>query len=150
MADTPSYKTFDIKIEQGSTFFLSITLENQEGYILNIKDCLAVMQIRELKQLDSKVLLDVTPYLKFTVDNKILVEVPSAVTNGIKWSSGFYDLKVKELTTSRVYRLLEGGVTVDQQVTDDIWSSAARFIDSTACNEIDTTTPEIPTNTGDV
>lgn len=150
MADTPSYKTFDIKIEQGSTFFLSITLENQEGYILNIKDCLAVMQIRELKEPTSKVLLDVTPYLKFTADNKILVEIPSAVTNGIKWSTGFYDLKVKEITTSRVYRLLEGAVKVDLQVTDDIWSNAARFIDTTDCTQTDTTVPVVDNNTGDV
>ena len=107
---TDNFKTYDIRIEQGSTFFLSISLENQEGYILNIKDCVGVMQIRDIKTDVSKMLLDVTPYLTFTYDNRILVEIPSAITSNIKWSSGIYYLKVREKTTGRVYRLLQGAV----------------------------------------
>ena len=74
---TDNFKTYDIRIEQGSTFFLSISLENQEGYILNIKDCVGVMQIRDIKTDVSKMLLDVTPYLTFTYDNRIYIKVNS-------------------------------------------------------------------------
>lgn len=136
---TDNFKTYDIRIEQGSTFFLSISLENQEGYILNIKDCVGVMQIRDIKTDVSKMLLDVTPYLTFTYDNRILVEIPSAITSNIKWSSGIYDLKVREKTTGRVYRLLQGAVTVDQQVSDDIWANAAEYSNDTPCTTTDTT-----------
>lgn len=138
---TENFKTYDIRIEQGSTFFLSISLENQEGYILNIKDCVGVMQIRDIKTDVSKMLLDVTPYLSFTYDNRILVEIPSAVTSNIKWSNGLYDLKVREKTTGRVYRLLQGAVAVDQQVSDDIWANAAEYTNDTPCTTTDTTTP---------
>lgn len=137
---TESYKTYNIRIEQGSTFFLSISLENQEGYILNIKDCIGVMQVRDIKQDVSKLLLDVTPYLSFTYDNRILIEIPSAVTTNIKWSKGLYDLKVKEKTTGRVYRLLQGEVDIDLQVSDSIWDNAAEYTNDTPCTTTDTTT----------
>lgn len=152
---TENFKTYNIRIEQGSTFFLSISLENQEGYILNIKDCVGVMQVRDIKQDVSKLLLDVTPYLSFTYDNRILVEIPSAVTTNIKWSKGLYDLKVREKTTGRVYRLLQGEVDVDLQVSDNIWDNAAQYTNDTPCTTTDTTTPTDggttptdPTNSG--
>ena len=143
---TDNFKTYDIRIEQGSTFFLSISLENQEGYILNIKDCVGVMQVRDIKQDVSKLLLDVTPYLSFTYDNRILVEIPSAVTSNIKWSNGLYDLKVKEKTTGRVYRLLQGAVAVDLQVSNDIWANAAEYTNDTPCTTTDpvVTPPTLP------
>jgi hypothetical protein len=137
MAEEKSAKQFDIKIEQGSTFFLSISLENQEGYILNIKDCLGIMQIRDIKDDVSKLLMDVTPYLKFTYDNKILVEIPGEITKAIKWSTGLYDLKVKEKTSGRVYRLLEGNVTLDKQVTFNEWTNAAKYVEEKSCTEED-------------
>jgi len=144
-----SFKTFDITIEQGSTFFLSISLENEEGYVLNIKDCVAVMQIRDIKEDVSKILMDVTPYLQFTYDNRILIEIPSAVTSNIKWSKGLYDLKIRENTTGRVYRLLQGTAEIDKQVTESVWDNAACYTGDELCTQLDEVT-ETPTDTGTV
>ena len=123
-------KSYGIVIEQGSSFFLSISIENQEGYILDIKECLAIMQIRTLENFNSEKLFDCTPYMEFTSDNRIIIEVPGDVTSTIAWSNGFYDIRIKEIHTNRIYKILEGTVTVKQRVSDNIWSNAARY-DST-------------------
>ena len=145
-----SFKEFNILIEQGSTYFLSVSLENEEGYVLNIKDCLAVMHIRDVKEDVSKILLDVTPYLNFTYDNRILIEIPSTVTSGIKWSKGLYDLKVKEKTTGRVYRLLQGTAEVDRQVSASEWDNAAEYTDDKLCTQIDALDDTTTTNPADI
>ena len=120
-------KGYNISIEQGSTFFLSISIENDEGYVLDIKECLAIMQIRSMVRYDSDKLFDCTPYMTFTKDNRILLEIPGDVTSAITWVNGFYDLRIKEIHTNRIYKILEGTVVVLPRVSDNIWSKAARF-----------------------
>jgi hypothetical protein len=120
-------KSYNVVVEQGSTFFLSMSISNQEGYILDIKECLAIMQIRALENYESEKLFDCTPYMVFTSDNRILIEVPGDVTSTFKWTSGFYDIRLKEVHTNRIYKILEGTVLVKPRVSDNIWSKAARY-----------------------
>ena len=123
-------KTYDMTIEQGSSFFLSISIENTEGYVLDIKECLAIMQIRSMQSYDSEKLFDITPYMTFTKDNRILVEIPGDVTAQLPWKNGFYDIRIKEIHTNRIYKILEGTVTVTPRVSDNMWSKAAKFVDT--------------------
>jgi hypothetical protein len=122
-------KGYDITIEQGSSFFLSISMENDEGYTLDIKECLAIMQIRALHTHGSEILFDVTPYMTFTADNRIIIEIPGDRNSVIEWTKGFYDVRIKEEHTNRIYKILEGKVTVVPRVSDNKWSSAAKWID---------------------
>jgi hypothetical protein len=122
-------KTYNLTIEQGSSFFLSISMENDEGYVLNIKECLAIMQIRALHSHSSEILFDVTPYMTFTADNRIIIEIPGATTSAIGWTEGFYDIRIKEEHTMRIYKILEGGAKVIPRVSDNKWDRAARWED---------------------
>lgn len=120
-------KSYNITIEQGSSFFLSVSIENDEGYVLDIKECLAIMQVRSMQKHDSEKLFDLTPYMTFTKDNRILIEVPGDVTSTIQWKEGFYDIRMKEVHTNRIYKILEGQAIVTPRVSDNIWSKAAKF-----------------------
>jgi len=121
---------YNIVINQGSTFFLSVSIENDEGYILDIKQCLALMQVRELKSHLSNELFDITPYIEFTKDNRLIIEIPGDVTSTFEWKKGFYDLRIKEINTNRIYKILEGEVSVIDRVSDNHWSKAAKFNDT--------------------
>ena len=128
-------KTYGVTIEQGSTFFLSVSIENDAGYILDIKECLAIMQIRQLQKHDSEKLFDCTPYMTFTKDNRIIIEIPGDVTSTIQWVNGFYDIRIKEKHTNRIYKILEGTVKVTPRVSDNIWSLAAKYNSDCAMGE---------------
>ena len=103
----------NLDMYQGSTWEWDLTFP--EGFL---SDKSFKMQIREEVSRDSSLLLDVTQYI--TVDegnNKVLVNVPDSVTNGLSFNKGFYDFFMVDSSSNKTVILFKGLVVFTHQVT---------------------------------
>ena len=111
--------SLDITIEQGSDYFNELVWKDSNENIVTLTGYSAKMEIRS-KYGSIDVLLELsTVNGRITIselDGQIILQIPSAVTELITWTTGVYDL---ELTgpTGIVTRLLQGKVTVIKEVT---------------------------------
>lgn len=109
----------DLYIEQGSTFEFSLIWTDDSDVPKNLTGFTARMQIREKVE-------DVTPLVSLTspaegmsvvaAEGRINVVITDEQTTALVIKNGVYDLEV-EGTDSRVYRLLQGKVKIDPNVT---------------------------------
>jgi hypothetical protein len=117
MAEEHSY---DISIDQGSTFSLSFTVKNDDGTIFNLTGYTGRGQIRRLVQTISTVaIFAVTPTATPT-DGKLIVTLVPAQTAVLEDRPYVYDVEVYKGapgSETDVKRLLSGNVTVNPSAT---------------------------------
>ena len=110
---------FDITINQGATFELTITWKDSAGTAINLTGYSARMQVRQ-KITDTAKLLDLsTGNGAITLGGAagtISVVAPATSTDDITAKQGVYDLEL-ESGSGVVTRLVQGCVTISPEVT---------------------------------
>lgn len=110
---------YDITIEQGTTFRLSLIWKDSEGDPVNLTGYTARMQMRRRHSATEKILDLTTQNGAIALGGAagtIEVTVPATATDDISVRSGVYDLELVS-ASGVVTRLIEGGVTVTPEVT---------------------------------
>ncbi|MGW7688835.1 hypothetical protein ACWGMA_08065 [Streptomyces asiaticus] len=105
--------SWDLQIEQGSTFAETYTCVNDDGSPVDWTGWTGRAQIRVLAAPDAELLLDLTPYLTIT-GAAITILVPATVTTTLT-RAGRWDLELTDGTT--VMRLLQGRALLAPEVT---------------------------------
>lgn len=101
---------------QGANF--NFDLEFPDGFLVSTMSF--EMQIREQESRGSVLILDVTPYINVILeDNKVSINVPFTVIEGLSFNKGFYDIFVSNSDNNDRFPLFKGVVVFDSQVTYD-------------------------------
>lgn len=110
---------YDLEIEQGSALQLTIVWKDNNGDVIDLTDYTAIMQIRETKSSTTTIAEYSTDNGKITIigeSGQINIDETSANTADYDFISAVYDLKIID-TSNNAYRLLEGTVVLNTQVT---------------------------------
>lgn len=109
----------DIMIEEGATFRLSLSLEDEAEQVVDLTGATARMQGRAVWD-DSATLFSLTSGAgDIAVDaaaGSVTVTIPAATTAGYSFETGVYDLEVVEADGS-VLRACYGVVELSREVT---------------------------------
>lgn len=112
-------KRYDITIEQGATFEISVEWKDSTGAAVNLTGYSAAMQIRRTYGAPVLVSLTNAGGGGITIDaalGRLTIVIPRATTQGLPAPvQGVYDLELTTGTTT--YRLLEGAVLVTPEAT---------------------------------
>lgn len=114
MADAGIY---DLKINQGSTFVLGLTLKKANGLLFDLTGYTGRCQIRKTHASEE---IAATPHVAFDVNRKsgkMSIGLSEAETIAIPLSSGVYDLEIIDPTGTVVTRIIEGKVKISPEVT---------------------------------
>jgi len=114
MAEAGSY---DLKINQGSTFVLGLTLKKANGLLFDLTGYNGRCQIRK-SHADTNVI--VSPAIAFDTNRKsgkMSLGLSNTQTALLTITSGVYDLELIDPTGTVVTRILEGKVKVSPEVT---------------------------------
>lgn len=111
-------KKLDIKIEQGSTFTLTVNAKNSDGTAKNLNGYSAKMQVRPSAE-------SIATYVDASTTNgmiaingpqgQVTVTITGPVTELYAWDNGVYDLKV--INDTDIIRLVHGAASLSKQVT---------------------------------
>lgn len=108
---------YDITVEQGSTFNLTLVYKDQRGYVIDLTGYTARMQMRSTAA-SSTVVLDLTiANGRIAIDGatgRITLSIAAADTAGLS-GAGVYDLEL--VNGLIVQRILEGSYTISPEVT---------------------------------
>lgn len=111
--------TYNIMVEQGSTFILSIVWKDPTGVPYDLTGYVARMQLRRSLS-DTTVLLEATTtngYIVLgTTGGTVDVSIPAAVTAALNFVDGVYDIEL-ESGAGIVKRLIQGAVELSKEVT---------------------------------
>jgi hypothetical protein len=108
---------YDIYIEQGATLSLPIIWKDSDGNVINITGYTARMQVRQTRPSTTVLLSATTENGKLVIDGSNgKVTISLSATAAITWLTGVYDLELAS-PGGVVTRLIEGSVTVSQEVT---------------------------------
>lgn len=112
-------RKYDILIEQGSNFTLTVFAKNSDGTVRDLTGYTARMQIRS--SVDSATVLAEASTNNglisiVGVDGEVTINIPSATTDNYAWHNGVYDLEVDN-NVGAVIRLLSGNAACSFQVT---------------------------------
>lgn len=106
---------FDITIEQGSDFSLSLNIKDN-GVYRNLTGWSSRAQIRKRPS-------DITEAASFVctiptpLEGEVVMSIPNAATRTIPSGNYFYDLEIFTAADAEVLRILEGKVTVTPEIT---------------------------------
>jgi len=109
-----------LEIEKGATYQRVWTLTDSAGNLYNLTGYTAAMEVRD--DYDGTVLLTLT-----TANGRlalggalgtITAEVSATITAAIDWSDGVYDLEITHTACGYVKRVLQGTITVSDNVTE--------------------------------
>lgn len=111
---------YDLLIEQGATFELSIVWKDNADTPIDISGYSARMQIR--KTYDTEPVISLTSELGGGitiggVDGTIDITIPATITDDIEIRRGRYDLELE--LAGVVTRLIQGAVDISREVTKD-------------------------------
>ena len=111
---------YDLLIEQGATFELSIVWKDNADTPIDISGYSARMQIR--KTYDTEPVISLTSALGGGitlggVDGTIDITIPATITDDIEIRRGRYDLELE--LAGVVTRLIQGAVDISREVTKD-------------------------------
>lgn len=112
-------KKFDILIEQGSTFYLTVNAKNPDGTAKNLSGYSGRMQIRPTYNSSTLYVDATTSNGMITIlgsQGQVTVTIPGATTDSYSWNSGVYDLEVDN-SGGDIIRLVSGSVSLSKQVT---------------------------------
>lgn len=110
---------YNLYMEQGATFALSITWKDSSGTPINLTSYTARMQVRRTKQSPTIIVEASTTDGRIVLGGAlgtITVTIPATVTDDLDFGCGVYDLEV-ESSGGQVTRLIEGGVSLSKEVT---------------------------------
>lgn len=108
---------YDLTIEAGATFNLSLTYEDERGQAVDLTGYTGRMQLRESATAATVVIELTTANGRLSIDipnGQINLTVAAADTTGLS-GSGVYDLELVNGTV--VERLIEGTYTISPNVT---------------------------------
>lgn len=120
----------NLEIEVGATFKHTIRWQQVTGDPVDVTGCSALLQVRETRDPYGAHVLSIANYsapvgaptpwrVDITVtevEGRFDINVPPSVTTDLKVGEHYYDFKVT-LVGGEVYRLVEGRMTVDEQVS---------------------------------
>lgn len=109
---------YDITIEQGSGFSLSLTYEAPEGSLVDFTGSTARMHIRE-KYSSPVILIELTTAngrIHLGDDGSIELGLTAPVTAALNFSKAVYDLEIVP-GTGQPYKIIKGKVFLKREVT---------------------------------
>lgn len=112
-------KKFDILIEQGSTFYLTVNAKNADNTVKNLSGYSARMQIRPTCNSSTLYVDATTANGMITIlgsQGQVTVTLPGTTTDSYSWDSGVYDLEVDN-AAGDIVRLVSGNASLSRQVT---------------------------------
>ena len=106
---------YDLTIDQGSTFVIDITVK-ESGSVKNQSGYSARSQMRSTKT-SSDVAASFTCSIPIPSNGIVKMELPAATSSAMAAGLYFYDLEIHTTGDAIVKRLIEGKVTLNQEVT---------------------------------
>ena len=109
---------YDIVIEQGTGFSLSLTYEAPEGTFVDFTGCTARMQVR-VKFGAHATLLSLTTAnggITLGANGAMTLRMTAAATAALKFSRGVYDLEIVP-SAGEPYKIIKGNVFLKREVT---------------------------------
>lgn len=107
--------THNIQIDQGSDFALDLTVK-EAGSAKNLSTFNARAQLRATKAASSAT-ASFTCTIVNAANGLLKMELPNATSSAMAAGQYFYDLEIFTSGDSLVQRLIEGTVTLNQEVT---------------------------------
>lgn len=108
---------YDLTVEQGSTFNLTLVYKDQRGYVIDLSGYSARMQLRTTVGASTTALDLTTANGRIAIEGtagKIILSIAAADTAGLS-GTGVYDLEL--VNGLIVQRILEGSYTISPEVT---------------------------------
>ena len=106
---------YDLTIDQGSTFVIDITI-NESGSVKDLTGYSARSQMRSTKT-STDVAASFTCTIPVPSSGIVKMELPATTSSAMTAGLYFYDLEIHTAGDAIVKRLIEGKVTLNQEVT---------------------------------
>lgn len=106
---------YDLTIDQGSTFVIDITIK-EDGSVKDLTGYSARSQMRSTKT-STDVAASFTCTIPIPTNGIVKMELPAATSSAMSAGLFFYDLEIHTAGDAIVKRLIEGKVTLNQEVT---------------------------------
>lgn len=103
----------NIYIDQGTTFSLSIGVNDQNGDPKDLSDYTAAAQMRRSYYTNSSI--DFTAEVSLPLDGEVTISLTAAQTTAIKAGRYVYDIEIE--SEEETVRVLEGIVVINPEVT---------------------------------
>jgi hypothetical protein len=114
-----SASRYDIEIEQGATWSLTLSLKKPNKLPVDLTGYTAKCQIRKTQDEDSDIIAEVTTEVQTPFTSGVIaLSISREVTSNLDFNTAFYDLIIKS-DDDKVSRIMKGTVTLSPRVT--IW-----------------------------
>lgn len=108
--------TYNLVIDQGSDFAVNLSIK-EEGSAKNLTGYSARAQLRSTKTSSTLAASFTCTVLSPATNGTIKMELSHTVSTGIAAGLYYYDLEIYNTGETLVQRLLQGEVTINQEVT---------------------------------
>ena len=106
----------DLVIDQGSTFVIDLTIK-EEGTLKNLTGFSARAQMRSTKSASAVAASFTCSITSPPTSGVVKMELPATTSTAMSSGVYFYDLEIHTANDAIVKRLIEGTVTINQEVT---------------------------------
>ena len=106
----------DLVIDQGSTFVIDLTIK-EEGTLKNLTGFSARAQMRSTKSASAVAASFTCSITSPPTSGIVKMELPATTSTAMSSGVYFYDLEIHTANDAIVKRLIEGTVTINQEVT---------------------------------
>jgi len=111
-----SAANYDLVIDQGSTFAIDLTI-TESGSAKDLTGYSARAQMRSTKTSDTVAGTFTCTVLTPVTDGKVKMELPASTSSAMDAGLYYYDLEIHTGSDVIVKRLIQGTVTLNQEVT---------------------------------
>ena len=111
-----SAANYDLVIDQGSTFVIDLTIK-EEGVLKNLTGFSARAQMRSTKSASAVAASFTCTVVSPAANGVVKMELPATTSTAMTAGAYFYDLEIHTANDAIVKRLIEGTVTINQEVT---------------------------------
>ena len=106
----------DLVIDQGSTFVIDLTIK-EEGVLKNLTGFSARAQMLSTKSASAVAASFTCTVVSPAANGVVKMELPATTSTAMTAGAYFYDLEIHTANDAIVKRLIEGTVTINQEVT---------------------------------